>query len=34
VGDEAVRVWRLIHIPLCLLLAVLTGVHIWTVLYY
>lgn len=34
VADEAIRLWRLIHVPPCLFLLILTLAHIWTVLYY
>ncbi len=34
VADEAIRVWRLTHIPPRVLLLVLTLAHVWTRLYY
>lgn len=34
VTDEAIRLWRLMHIPPCILLVILTAAHGWTLLYY
>lgn len=34
VSDEALRIWRLLHIPPCILLVALALVHVWTVFYY